>query len=36
MAAPVEESGSIESLLPVVGGNIVYASGPFAKFEETR
>src|SRR6202171_5298197 len=36
MAAPVEESGSIESFLPVVGGNIVYASGPFAQFEETR
>jgi predicted amidohydrolase YtcJ len=31
MTAPVDQIGSIESLLTMVGGNIVYAAGPFRK-----
>ncbi len=34
MTAPVEEVGGIESLLTMVGGRVVYAAGPLAKFEE--
>jgi hypothetical protein len=34
MTVPVEEIGGIESLLTMVGGKIVYASGPYAKFED--
>jgi predicted amidohydrolase YtcJ len=34
MTVPVEEVGGIESLLTMVGGKIVYASGPFAQFED--
>jgi predicted amidohydrolase YtcJ len=33
MTAPVEQIGEIESLLTMVGGKIVYATGPFAKWE---
>jgi predicted amidohydrolase YtcJ len=33
MTAPVEQLGDTESLLTMVGGKIVYASGPFQKFE---
>lgn len=33
MTVPVEEIGSLESLLTMLGGNVVYAAGPFAKFE---
>jgi predicted amidohydrolase YtcJ len=29
MAVPVEQIGSIESLLTMVGGKIVYAADPF-------
>jgi len=29
MAVPVEQIGSIESLLTMVGGKIVYATPPF-------
>lgn len=31
MTVPVEQVGSIESLLTMVGGKIVYAAGPYAK-----
>ena len=34
MTAPVEQIGGIESVLTMVGGKIVYAAGPYAKFEE--
>lgn len=34
MKVPVEQVGEIESLLTMVGGRIVYASGPFARFED--
>ena len=33
--APVAQIGGIESLLTMVGGRIVYASGPYAALEET-
>ena len=33
MTVPVEQIGGIESLLTMVGGKIVYAAGPFAKWE---
>jgi hypothetical protein len=36
MTAPVAEVGSIESLLTMVGGRIVYAAGPFATLEGKR
>ncbi len=36
MTAPVGEVGGIESLLTMVGGRIVYASGPFAPLEAGR
>jgi predicted amidohydrolase YtcJ len=36
MTAPVNEIGGIESLLTMVGGKVVYASGPFAQFEEVH
>jgi predicted amidohydrolase YtcJ len=36
MTAPVEQVGSIESLLTMVGGKIVYAAGPFARFEDAH
>ena len=36
LTAPVDQVGSIESLLTMVGGKIVYASGPFAKWQNTR
>jgi predicted amidohydrolase YtcJ len=36
MTVPVGEVGRIESLLTVVGGRAVYASGPFARLEGTR
>ncbi len=35
MKAPVEEIGAIESLLTMLGGRIVYAAGPYARFEES-
>ncbi len=35
MKAPIEEIGAIESLLTMLGGRIVYASGPYARFEES-
>ena len=35
MKAPIEEIGAIESLLTMVGGRIVYAAGPYARFEES-
>jgi hypothetical protein len=35
MTVPVEQIGGIESLLTMVGGKIVYAAGPFAKWEVT-
>jgi predicted amidohydrolase YtcJ len=34
MTAPVEQVGTIESLLTMVGGKIVYAAGPFAPMED--
>jgi len=33
MTVPVEQVGGIESLLTMVGGKIVYAAGPLAKWE---
>jgi predicted amidohydrolase YtcJ len=32
MTAPLDQIESIESLLTMVGGKIVYAAGPYAKF----
>ena len=34
MTAPVDQIGGIESLLTMVGGKVVYAAGPLARFEE--
>ena len=34
LRVPVNEIGSIESLLTMVGGRIVYAAGPFQKLEQ--
>jgi predicted amidohydrolase YtcJ len=34
MTVPVDEISSIESLLTMVGGNIVFAAGPYAKLEK--
>ncbi len=34
MSLPTEDIGTIESLLTMVGGKIVYAAGPFAALEE--
>ena len=36
LTMPVEQIGALESLLTMVGGKVVYASGPFAKFETAR
>jgi predicted amidohydrolase YtcJ len=34
LGVPIEEIGSIRSLLTMVGGRIVHAAGPYAAFEE--
>jgi predicted amidohydrolase YtcJ len=34
MTVPVEQVGGIESLLTMVGGKIVYAAGPYLKYQE--
>jgi predicted amidohydrolase YtcJ len=34
MTVPAEQIGGIESLLTMVGGKIVYAAGPYARFED--
>ena len=34
MTVPVEQSGTIESQLTMVGGRIVYVAGPWAQLEE--
>lgn len=36
MTIPVEQISGLESLLTMVGGKIVYASGPFVKWENAR
>jgi len=36
MTVPADEIGSIESVLTMVGGNIVYAAGPYANLEARR
>lgn len=36
MTIPVEQISGMESLLTMVGGKIVYASGPFVKWENAR
>ena len=36
MTVPLDEIGSIESLLTMVGGKIVYAAGPYARLESSR
>lgn len=36
LTVPVDEVGRLESLLTMVGGRIVYAAGPFARFEDRR
>jgi predicted amidohydrolase YtcJ len=33
MTIPVDQIGGLESLLTMVGGRIVYAAGPFAKWQ---
>jgi predicted amidohydrolase YtcJ len=35
MTVPVDQIGGIESLLTIVGGRIVYASGPYARMLDT-
>ena len=35
MTVPLEQIGGIESFLTLVGGRIVYAVGPYARFEES-
>jgi predicted amidohydrolase YtcJ len=34
LTVPVDQIGSIESLLTMLGGKIVYASGPYQKYQE--
>jgi predicted amidohydrolase YtcJ len=36
MTIPVSEIGSLESLLTIVGGRVVYAAGPYAPLDRTR
>jgi predicted amidohydrolase YtcJ len=36
MTVPVEQIGGIESVLTMVGGKIVYASAPYARFEDKQ
>jgi predicted amidohydrolase YtcJ len=36
MTVPVEQVGAIESLLTMVGGKIVYATAPYAQFQDHR
>jgi predicted amidohydrolase YtcJ len=36
LAIPVDQVGSIESLLTMVGGNVVYATGPYQHLEARR
>jgi predicted amidohydrolase YtcJ len=36
MTVPAEEIGTLESLLTMVGGKVVYAAGPFAQQEHSR
>jgi hypothetical protein len=36
MTVPVDQIGGIESLLTMVGGQVVYSAGPFKTFEGTR
>lgn len=36
LGAPLDAIGGIHSLLTMVGGRVVYADGPFSKFEERR
>jgi predicted amidohydrolase YtcJ len=33
MTVPVDQIGGTESLLTMVGGKVVYAAGPFARWE---
>jgi predicted amidohydrolase YtcJ len=34
MTVPVDQIGGIESLLTMVGGKIVYAAGPYQKYQQ--
>jgi predicted amidohydrolase YtcJ len=36
MTVPTDQIGSIESLLTMVGGKIVYGAGPYARLEDAR
>ncbi len=36
MTVPADQIGSIESLLTIVGGKIVYAAGPYTRLESSR
>ena len=36
LTVPTDEIGAITSLLTMVGGRIVYASGPYQRYEDTR
>jgi hypothetical protein len=35
MTVPVDQVGTVESLLTMVGGKIVYAAGPYKQLEQT-
>ena len=34
MTVPVDQTGSIESVLTMTGGKIVYAAGPYLKYQD--
>jgi predicted amidohydrolase YtcJ len=36
LTVPVSEIGGLESLLTMVGGRVVYAAGPYARFDQTQ
>jgi predicted amidohydrolase YtcJ len=36
MTVPADQIAGVESLLTMVGGNIVYAAGPFARLESSH
>ena len=36
MTVPLDQLESIESLLTMVGGKIVYAAGPYGRFESSH
>ena len=36
LSVPTDQIGSIESVLTMVGGKVVYAAGAYRQLEETR